>query len=342
MRQLMLILLCSVMLTHTVQAQTGRERLQEVKTWFYYIAIEEGIDEIFAQVIASDYDMVVIDPVVTEVYATDYDIASQISAMQATGKIVIAYIDIGQAEDYRTYWQTDWRVGNPDWIRGDDPDGWVGNYPVAYWYDEWQAIWFNDQDGIMPLLIDLDFDGVYLDWVEAYSDENVVAFAQAEGLDPIQEMVWFIEDIATYGRNARSDFIVIGQNAAELAYNSDYVQVVDAIAQEQIWFDGGAEGIEGDCPLPATDADIDNEAYINSLSSECRDLYINYPESTLHVSSEGYLEDLHYAQEQGMPIFTVDYALQEANIALVYEWSRAQGFVPFVGNRPLNQYVAPR
>jgi hypothetical protein len=37
--------------------------------------------------------------------------------------------------------------------------------------------------------------------------------------------------------------------------------------------------------------------------------------------------------------FTVDYALEPENVAWVYETSQALGFVPFAGNRALNQYV---
>jgi len=59
------------------------------------------------------------------------------------------------------------------------------------------------------------------------------------------------------------------------------------------------------------------------------------------MSSEEYLEYLSLAQDKGIPIFTVDYALDEENIAWVYETSRALGFVPFVSNRALDQYVEP-
>ena len=46
-------------------------------------------------------------------------------------KLVIAHIDIGEAEDYRTYWQPGWGIENPEWIAGHDPDDWEGNFPVA-------------------------------------------------------------------------------------------------------------------------------------------------------------------------------------------------------------------
>jgi cysteinyl-tRNA synthetase len=256
-------------------------------------------------------------------------------------KLVIAYIDIGQAENFRTYWQPGWAIGDPEWIVAGDPDGWEGNFPVAYWYDEYREIWLGE-DGYLQAILDAGFDGVYLDWVEAYSDEDVTAFAVEDGADARQEMIWWVEDIGAYGRSQYPEFIVISQNAAELAQSNEFVKAIDAISQEQVWFDGGADNDPpGDCPLPPTDAEIDTDAYYDSLSPACGRQYDEFPESTLHVSSEEYLRDLKLAQSKGLIIFTVDYALEADNIAWVYESSRDLGFVPFVGGRALDRFVGP-
>jgi endo-alpha-1,4-polygalactosaminidase (GH114 family) len=44
-------------------------------------------------------------------------------------------------------------------------------------------------------------------------------------------------------------------------------------------------------------------------------------------------------REEGVVIFTVDYTLTPENIAWVYETSRAQGFIPFVGSRALDRFM---
>jgi cysteinyl-tRNA synthetase len=321
------------------QAQGG---LADVSRWLYLIDVDlepETVDRIAA----SAHDMVVLDFIPSEENNTDYPMAEVVARFHNAShpKLVIAYIDTGQAEAYRTYWQPGWGIGNPEWIVGADPDGWEGNFPVAYWYDEWREIWLG-RDGYLQAILDAGFDGVYLDWVEAYSDENVMAIADQNGVDPRQEMIWWVEDIADFTRSQRSDFIVIAQNAAELAEDDDYLAVIDAIAQEQVWFDGGADNDPpGDCPLPRTEAEVDTEAYRQSLSPPCRKQYDEYPDSTLHVSSEEYLGYLTLARDKGEIIFTVDYALQAENVTWVYETSRALGFVPFVGNRALDRYVEP-
>jgi cysteinyl-tRNA synthetase len=190
--------------------------------------------------------------------------------------------------------------------------------------------------------VEAGFDGVYLDWVEAYSDEQVVAFAEDQGLDPEQEMVWWVEDIGNYSRSLKPGFLVVAQNAVELVERDDYVEAIDAIAQEQVWFDGAADDDPpGDCPLPRTEAEVETRSYEASLSRDCLRLYREYPDSTLHVSSEWYLSYLEKARAEGLTVFTVDYALEPDNVSWVYETSRSHGFVPFVSNRALDRFIEP-
>ena len=346
LRKLMLIILLAnlFLLLQPIQSQEPSRvpALDEVETWFYYLDVNLD-DDTLAQIIDSEYDMVVVDFIPSEANNEDYPIAELVTALHTAeqSKLVIAYIDTGQAEDFRSYWQADWGIGNPDWIVATDPDGWEGNYPVAYWFDDYREIWLGE-NGLLNDIVAAGFDGVYLDWVEAYSDEDVMAFAELDGVDPIEEMIWWVDDIAAHTRAQNPDFIVIAQNAAELAYYPDYVEIIDAIAQEQVWFDGGADNDPpGDCPLPSTEAEIESAAYVDSLSEICRRVHDEYPDSTLHVSSEGYIEELLYAQAQGLVIFTVDYATEAENIEWIYQTSRELGFIPFVSNRNLDTYHPP-
>lgn len=323
--------------------------LAGAQSWFYFLS--EDLDDIVDRIVGSSYDLVVIDPIVTMKDARNYDIRAAVEEISASPggrldhKVVVAYVDIGQAESYRYYWQEGWRVGSPAWIAGDDPDLWEGNFPVAYWDPAWQAIWFEGVGEFPPqieTIVASGFDGVYLDWVEAYSDENVGALASAQRKDAVAQMKAFVATIRAEGRALDPDFLVIAQNAAELTRDADYVASIDALAQEQVWFDGSALGEpEGDCPLPPTEEDIESEEYVASLSPGCRRMHDALPESTLHMSSESYLIELEIAQEHGLPVFTVDYALEPENVAFVHREARAHGFIPFASNRPLDRYVEP-
>ena len=312
-----------------------------VNNWFYFLGFEPTETEL-QKMIDSQYDMVVLEPIFTDESNTDYAMAAHINQLHNAShtKLAIAYIDIGQAEDWRTYWQPDWGIGNPSWIVANDPDGWEGNYPVAYWHPQWQDIWLNPINGYLVQMIDAGFDGIYLDWIEAYSDENVITAAQNDGVNPQVEMIEFIEKMKILTQSLSPGFTIIGQNATELVEDNNYVAVIDAIAQEQTWFDGSAtNNPPGDCPLPATDADIDTPAYYDSLSPACQEIYNDFPDSTLHVSTESYLYYLNIADSKGIPVFTVDYAVQQDNIDAVYTNSKNLGYIPFVGERALANYI---
>ncbi len=318
-------------------------KLAAVKTWFYLLDFDVG-EPLLKKISGSAYDMVVIEPVFTEKENTGYDIAAAVRRLKQghDRRLVLAYIDIGEAEEWRSYWQTGWRIGHPSWIVADDPDGWEGNYPVAYWHEDWRRIWLG-KTGIIRALVRAGFDGVYLDWVEAYSDENVIHAARRDKVDPRAEMIRFIGDLAVLARAGKADFLVIAQNAAELAGNRGYARIIDGIAQEQVWFDGGADNDPpGDCPLPATEADIESRAYVHSLSRKCRRQHDRFEDSTLHVSSQSYIEALKRAQGSGLVIFTVDYALQKKNSDRVYKMARRLGFVPYVGERALATFRPAR
>jgi endo-alpha-1,4-polygalactosaminidase (GH114 family) len=188
----------------TTRQPEGLPAVADVRRWLYLIDVDlepETVDEI----VASTYDMVVLDFVPSEENNTGYPMADVVRRLHdaAHPKLVVAYIDVGQAEDYRSYWQPGWEIGHPEWIVAGDPDGWEGNYPVAYWYDEYQEVWLGP-DGYLQAILDAGFDGVYLDWIEAYSDEDVIALAKSQGLDPVEEMIWWVGDIAEFGRGQPS------------------------------------------------------------------------------------------------------------------------------------------
>ena len=318
-------------------------KLAAVRSWQYYLDVDIGADEIGA-IERSAHDMLVIDFIPSEQSNTTFDMSGLVARMHATNKLVIAYLDVGQAERYRTYWRPEWGVGAAasPWIVAEDPDGWTDNYPVAYWDARWQAIWLAP-GGLIDQVVAAGFDGIYLDWIEGYSDERVVAAAARDAVDARGEMVTWVERLAARARTQR-DLMVIGQNAAELAADSaQYRQAIDALAQEQTWFDGAADNDpQGDCPLPPTDGHVETDAYVACLSGGCRELHDRYPDSTLHVSTESYLEALDRVLAAGTPVFTVDYVTTDDNITFVLDEARGRGYIPTYGPRALDAVVEAR
>ncbi|MCP4711319.1 MAG: hypothetical protein GY869_22085, partial [Planctomycetes bacterium] len=89
-------------------------------------------------------------------------------------RIVIAYMSIGEAEDYRYYWQTDWNTTAPSWLATENPN-WPGNYKVRYWCSSWHTIIYGNDTSYLKQIIEAGFDGTYLDIIDAfeYFENNV-------------------------------------------------------------------------------------------------------------------------------------------------------------------------
>ena len=288
------------------------ERLALVRgarNWAYQIQklSEDGAVD---ALVSAAYDVVVIDPTRTDPGDADFPTAQVVQRLKAsvgsrTGsrKVVIAYIDIGEAEDYRTYWLPEWTAptattgGVPDFLLTIDPDGWSGNYPVAFWDQRWKDIVIYDSDSLLNLAIDDGFEGIYMDWVEAYSNTAVEAAAAAAGKNPAQEMVNFIAEIRRHARTRDPDFLVIAQNSPELAEGRpDYLALCDALGQEDVFYSGGGDTMwdeagSGDMRTPDGPAD-----------------------GSVEFTRNWFYNMIELWQRANKPILQVTYALLQPNI----------------------------
>jgi cysteinyl-tRNA synthetase len=145
----------------------------DVKEFAYQLQPSTGTSrqEHLEALAQSKFDLVVID------YSFDGSdgqafTKSEITALKQTlGGKIVAYLSIGEAENYRWYWQEGWDANHdgtpdavaPDWLDNQNPD-WLGNYKVRYWQQGWQNIIFQYLDKIIAA----GFDGVYLDIIDAY------------------------------------------------------------------------------------------------------------------------------------------------------------------------------
>ena len=150
--------------------------LSEAKN-FLYLLDPSGFaskDDYLNQLAATNYDLIIMDlfyepaeggsgPV--ELTSTDLEVISD--KADGGSRLLICYMSIGEAEDYRYYWDDGWSVGSPEWIEDENPN-WEGNYKVRYWDEEWQAVIFGSEDAYLDKIIAAGFDGVYLDIIDAF------------------------------------------------------------------------------------------------------------------------------------------------------------------------------
>lgn len=213
-------------------------------------------------------------------------------------KAVLAYLSIGQAEDYRFYWDPEWKTDPPSWL--DEPDAdWRGDYWVRYWDQGWKDIIFGSPDAYLDQIIALGFDGIYLDRVDTYQfyEERDGRTAAA------REMADFVIELAEYARERRPGFGVFPQNAEQLGpMFDDYLETVTGIGIEDLYYGGTADHD----PTPA------------SWTAE----------------REG---DLAVWVDAGKLVLTTDYTSKPEQISDAYQRSIDHGFVPYVTDRSLGR-----
>ncbi|HPJ88893.1 MAG TPA: endo alpha-1,4 polygalactosaminidase [Thermotogota bacterium] len=162
--------------------------------------------------------------------------SAQIQSLKNNDTIPIAYFSIGEAEDYRYYWQDSWNSNPPSWLGEENPD-WEGNYKVRYWQRGWKTIMFDYLDKILAL----GFEGVMLDIIDAYyywSEEEGEVSTQFAAT----EMIDFVCEIYTYAvsKTGNSHFKVFPQNAVEiLDYDTTgkYLSHITGLSIESLFYE---------------------------------------------------------------------------------------------------------
>jgi cysteinyl-tRNA synthetase, unknown class len=212
-------------------------------------------------------------------------------------KIVLCYMSIGQAENYRWYWQPDWGQNPPAWLDEGDTQ-WAGDYWVRYWHPEWQQIIYGTPDSYLDKIIALGFDGVYLDRVDAYW------FYQDQGRETAaQEMVDFIQDFSAYARKKQPGFGVFPQNAEELGIRfPDFLETANGIGVEDIYY-----GYPRDHEPSPADWTAEREEILDQWVAA------------------------------GKLVLTIDYSGRPEQIADAYTRAHERSYIPYVTDRSLGR-----
>ena len=145
--------------------------LAEAKNFLYLINLSGSFThkEAFLQAMRNtNYDMLIIDLFFAGNEGLSHDeVESLKTKKNGATRLVIAYMSIGEAENYRYYWESEGQADPPSWL-GDENPNWPGNYKVRYWEREWQRIIWGNNDSYLHMILDAGFDGVYLDLIDAF------------------------------------------------------------------------------------------------------------------------------------------------------------------------------
>jgi cysteinyl-tRNA synthetase len=242
------------------------------------------------------YDLVVVS---ISAAGSSPDVIPALKHSSGGDKIVLCYMSIGQAADYRFYWQREWRENPPAWL--DAPDEvWAGDYWVRYWDAEWQAIIYGSPESYLDQILALGFDGIYLDRVDAYW------YYEEQGRGTAaREMADFVIDLAEYARERHPGFGVFPQNAEELGTQfPDYLEAVTGVGVEDLYY-----GYPRDHEPSPADWTAEREAVLDQWVAA------------------------------GKLVLTIDYTRRPEQIDDAYARAQARGYVPFVTVRSLGQLI---
>ncbi len=145
-------------------------KLQDVKNFLYLLSPDDKYSSKKAFIEAvkkTNYDLIIMDSFYDEEEFTKSEIKELKQKANKASRLVVSYMSIGEAEDYRYYWKKNWKVASPSFIYKENPQ-WKGNYKVKYWEKQWQDIIFGNQNSYLKKILDLGFDGVYLDIIDAF------------------------------------------------------------------------------------------------------------------------------------------------------------------------------
>ncbi len=285
--------------------------LQQAKTWGYQLQRVQ-IDRVPA-----DIDMLVVD------YSRDGTDgralrADEVSALQlrpdGSRRIVLSYLSIGEAENYRYYWKPWWRASPPLWLGRENPN-WKGNFPVRYWDPAWQGLIYQTPDTVensfwarlwhaisprarpyIDRILEAGFDGVYLDRIDAF-DQPIDPRKDARA-----DMTAFVGAISRHAKTRRPGFLVIAQNAEQLLSDARYRRAIDGVAKEDLYYGEGGDGVA------------------------------NTPTDTRHS-----IALLNRAKADGKPVFTIEYLSDPKQQREVAAQWRQLGFVGVFADRGLTK-----
>ena len=233
---------------------------------------------------------------------------SDVSDITSSGKTLLSYLSIGEAENYRSYWiNGNWTEQKPSFVLDENP-GWVGGFRVKFWDPQWQQL-------VTSRLIDIvkqGYEGTYFDIVDAYQIPEVIAAYNAEKPtgDIRADMENFVISLSAVAKAINPDFKIVPQNAVGLLN----------------------VGILNNATSPLTP----NTKYLNAIDGIGKESTFS-ADNTVPVSWTPF--DKHYIENAinaGKFVLAIEYPTVPALQQQVLDQMLAAGYVPFIGTRALD------
>ena len=315
----------------------------EVRSWGYQLQGSPPSGELrLRELTDAPFDLLVIDYARSGVDETAHsqEEIRELKRRRSDGKsrVLASYLSIGEASEFRTYWQAGWTRDGlakapltdsaPSWLGPINPD-WPESRKVRYWDQDWRSKLSNDRHtGQLDLIVRQGFDAAYLDIVDAYyfwgeelSAQKKKAGDPADAQDAARRMIDLITWLCERARRENPAFFMIVQNGAFLLSDSDhagpkpedpfrrraFLNAVDAIAVEDLYFPG--------------DQEIDNP--------------MRPDRESIRILKKDFAAE-------GKPVFVVEYLKNASNKLRFRDAALSDGFIPYVApSRDLDRLGPP-
>lgn len=314
------------------------EMLSELRGWGYQL---QGLS--ITEAARSTHDLLVVDETLQGAGTGRRGAAIAALKRKPDGsrRLVLAYLSIGEAESYRSYWQAGWTraaiepassdrrsdvlsLGSTPAVAAPSPardaeklvpmrvpttaaPSWLGRenpeWRGNYAVRFWDPAWQALLAGSETAAIDR-FIAAGFDGI--YLDRaDVYLQWQSEKNDARAAMVDLVTRLSAYAKSKNPDFLVAMQNAEELLETRRMRRALDLVAKEDLYY-----GIAG-----------------NGIRNSDRDI----------AASLSYLKK---AQTDGLPVLVVEYIEPGPNAEATRRAIEGHGFLPYFAPRALNQLSA--
>ncbi|WP_228122601.1 endo alpha-1,4 polygalactosaminidase [Saccharothrix syringae] len=226
-----------------------------------------------------------------------YFSAEEVAGLRASGKQVLAYFEIGSVESFRP----DFTAIRDAGLLLNEWSSWPGEYFVRYWAPEWWDLAVRPR---VDRALRAGFDGVYLDTPLAYEEIDQALVPGFDRAKLARLMVGLVGRVSAYGKGTDRDFRVYPQNSPELAEYPGYLDSIDGIGVEELFFQATDQPCAAD--FCATD-----------------------------------LAATRKVREAGKTVLAVDYAIVPENVVEACRRYREEGFAGTVTVRSLDVIGTP-
>ena len=218
----------------------------DVRSWGYQLQGLAGTPLTVPPLVVASHDLLVMDFSSDGTEGAKFT-SSEIDQIQhgdpalggdGSRKVVVAYVSIGEASEFRSYWDPAWTVTGtasgaltasaPSWLGPVNPD-FPESRKVRYWDPAWQALIFSTAGtGWLDQTLSQGFDGAYLDIVDAYFfwGEEATPSQRRPG-DPVdvqdaaRRMIDFVVALTAHARQTVPGFFSIPQNGEFILEDAD-------------------------------------------------------------------------------------------------------------------------